>query len=78
MAVREKPSMRPRQLLAQKRTLVKPGAHNAPVARTKAHPADDLRTFAGFPEILALEREFLPSEEVSAKYAGAIGYRPET
>ena len=46
-------------------------------ARTKNHPAGDLHTFVGFPEVLALEKEFLPAEDVSAKYAGAIGYRAE-
>ncbi len=46
-------------------------------ARTKHHPAGDLHTFVGFPEVLALEKAFLPAEEVSAKYEGAIGYRAE-
>jgi 2-methylisocitrate lyase-like PEP mutase family enzyme len=45
-------------------------------AATKDHPAGDLHTFVGFPEILAFEREFLPPDEVSTRYAGSVGYRP--
>ncbi len=40
----------------------------------KEHPTGDLHGFMGFPEIRALEEEFLPSEDVIARYEGSIGY----
>lgn len=45
-------------------------------ARVKDHPAGNIHAFVGFAEFRKLEEEFLPSEEVLAKYEGAIGFRP--
>ena len=43
---------------------------------TKDHPTGNLHEFVGFPEIRALEEEFLPPEDVLARYEGSIGYKP--
>ena len=40
------------------------------------HPAGDLHAFVGFGKIRKFEEEFLPAEEVTKKYAGAVGYQP--
>jgi len=45
-------------------------------ARTRDHPAGNMHAFIGFSEIRKLEEEFLPSEEVLAKYAGSVGFQP--
>ena len=42
----------------------------------RQHPAGDLHAFVGFGEIKKLEEEFLPSEDVTKKYAGAVGFQP--
>jgi 2-methylisocitrate lyase-like PEP mutase family enzyme len=49
---------------------------NSFTQQTKDHPAGDLHSFVGFAEIRRLEEEFLPAEEVVAKYEGGIGYKP--
>ena len=41
-----------------------------------AHPTGNLHAFVGFPEIRALEEEYLPKEEVQKKYAKSLGYQP--
>jgi len=46
------------------------------IAATRDHPAGDLHTFVGFPEVLELEKAFLPAEDVSTRYEGSVGYRP--
>jgi 2-methylisocitrate lyase-like PEP mutase family enzyme len=45
-------------------------------ARTKDHPAGNMHAYIGFSEIKKLEEEFLPTEEVLAKYAGSVGFQP--
>lgn len=40
------------------------------------HPTADLHQFVGFPAIRQLEDEFLPREELDAKYDGSLGFRP--
>lgn len=40
------------------------------------HPVANLHEFVGFPEIRKLEQEYLPREELDAKYEGSIGFRP--
>lgn len=45
--------------------------------RMQGHPLEDFHSFIGFPAIMQLEREFLPEDELSTKYDGAIGYRPD-
>jgi 2-methylisocitrate lyase-like PEP mutase family enzyme len=45
-------------------------------ARVKDHPAGNIHAFIGFSEIKRLEEQYLPSEEVIAKYEGAIGFQP--
>ena len=40
------------------------------------HALADFNAFIGFPEIMALEREYLPAAEVESRYEGSIGYRP--
>jgi 2-methylisocitrate lyase-like PEP mutase family enzyme len=42
----------------------------------KGHPCADLHAFVGFPEIRALEAEFLPAEQIRRKYDGSLGFRP--
>ncbi|HEV7820523.1 MAG TPA: isocitrate lyase/phosphoenolpyruvate mutase family protein, partial [Burkholderiales bacterium] len=44
--------------------------------RHKQHPAGDLHAFVGFAEIKKLEHEFLAADEVTKKYAGAVGFQP--
>jgi 2-methylisocitrate lyase-like PEP mutase family enzyme len=40
------------------------------------HPMGDFHTFAGFDEVMALEREFMPEEELG-KYEDSVGHRPQ-
>jgi hypothetical protein len=40
------------------------------------HPCADLHAFVGFPAIRRLEDEFLPRDELDAKYDGSIGFKP--
>ena len=42
---------------------------------TKEHPIGDFHTFAGFDEIMELERQFMPEEELG-KYEDSVGHRP--
>lgn len=42
----------------------------------KGHPVADFHSFVGFPDIRKLEEEYLPSEDLSRKYEGSIGFRP--
>ena len=42
----------------------------------RQHTAGDLHAFVGFVEIKKFEEEFLPSDEVAKKYAGAVGFQP--
>ena len=42
----------------------------------RSHPAGDLHAFVGFGEIRRLEEAYLPAEDVQAKYAGSVGFRP--
>ena len=44
-------------------------------AEMKGHPAADFHTFVGFPEIMRLEREYLPQDELETKYQGSLGFR---
>lgn len=46
------------------------------LAEGKGHPTGDLHAFVGFPEIKALEEEYLPSEDVLKKYDGSLGFQP--
>lgn len=41
----------------------------------EGHPVGDFHRFVGFPAIRELEAEFLPEED-SAKYEGALGFKP--
>ena len=41
--------------------------------RLAQHPMSAFHQFAGFPEMKALEEEFLPADEVRKKYDGAVG-----
>ena len=45
-------------------------------SRHKDHPAGNMHAYIGFPEIRKLEEEFLPREEVLAKYEGSVGFQP--
>ena len=45
------------------------------LADVKSHPVGDFHGFMGFPEFMALEREFLPAAD--ERYEGTLGYRPE-
>ncbi len=40
------------------------------------HPMGDFHTFAGFDEIMELERKFMPQEELE-KYDDSVGHRPQ-
>lgn len=40
------------------------------------HPMGDFHTFAGFDEVMALEREFMPEEELG-KYEDSVGHKPQ-
>lgn len=42
----------------------------------KSHPMGDFHTFAGFDEVMDLERRFMPEEEL-AKYEDSVGHRPQ-
>ena len=44
-------------------------------ARFKEHPLANVHRFAGFDQVQAWEREFLPAEEQD-KYQDSVGYRP--
>ncbi|MCI3953548.1 MAG: carboxyvinyl-carboxyphosphonate phosphorylmutase [Burkholderiales bacterium] len=41
--------------------------------KLRDHPMGDHYTFAGFPAIKALEKQYLPAEELERKYQGATG-----
>ena len=43
----------------------------------KDHPTGDLHAFVGFSNIRALEKEYLPSEDVLKKYDGSLGFQPK-
>jgi len=45
-------------------------------ARTSTHPAGNMHAFIGFSDIRKFEEEFLPKQEVLAKYAGSVGFQP--
>ena len=42
----------------------------------REHPTGDLHAFVGFSEIKSLEKEFLPSKEVTERYQGSLGFQP--
>lgn len=42
----------------------------------KNHPMGDFHTFAGFDEVMDMERRFMPEEEL-AKYEDSVGHRPQ-
>ncbi len=46
------------------------------LAENEDHPTGDFHGFMGFPEFRELEAEYLPAEDLLARYDGAIGYRP--
>ena len=50
-------------------------AEDAFAARFKDHPLANVHAFAGFDQIQAWEREFLPAEDQD-KYANSVGYQP--
>jgi len=52
-----------------------PLAEEAFAARFKEHPLANVHAFAGFDQIQAWEKEFLPAED-QEKYAGSVGYQP--
>jgi 2-methylisocitrate lyase-like PEP mutase family enzyme len=43
---------------------------------TADHPVGNMHQFIGFPEIRKLEEEFLPEEDLIARYEGSLGYQP--
>ena len=47
------------------------------LAEGKDHPTGDLHSFVGFSDIKALEKEYLPSEDVLKKYDGSLGFQPK-
>jgi 2-methylisocitrate lyase-like PEP mutase family enzyme len=50
-------------------------AEEAFAARFKGHPLANVHAFAGFDQVQAWEREFLPAEDLD-KYRDSIGYQP--
>ena len=52
-----------------------PLAEDAFAARFKDHPLANVHAFAGFDQIQAWEREFLPAEDQD-KYENSVGYQP--
>ena len=52
-----------------------PLAEETFAARFKDHPLSNVHAFAGFDQIQAWEREFLPAEEQD-KYQDSVGYQP--
>ncbi len=52
-----------------------PLAEEAFAARFKDHPLANVHAFAGFDQIQAWEREFLPAEDQD-KYENSVGYQP--
>ena len=52
-----------------------PLAEEAFAARFTQHPLANVHAFAGFDQIQAWERDFLPAEEME-KYEDSVGYRP--
>jgi len=52
-----------------------PLAEDAFTARFKDHPLANVHAFAGFDQIQAWEREFLPAEDQD-KYENSVGYQP--
>jgi len=53
----------------------RPLAEEEFAARFKEHPLANVHRFAGFDQVQAWEREFLPAEEQD-KYQDSVGYRP--
>jgi len=43
----------------------------------KDHPVGNIHEFVEFDAFRAMEAEFLPAEEVLAKYEGSLGYQPK-
>jgi 2-methylisocitrate lyase-like PEP mutase family enzyme len=52
-----------------------PLAEEAFAARFKDHPLGNVHAFAGFDQIQAWEREFLPADDLE-KYRDSVGYQP--
>ena len=52
-----------------------PLAEEAFAARFKEHPLANVHAFAGFDQVQAWEREFLPAEDLD-KYKDSVGYQP--
>ena len=52
-----------------------PLAEEAFAARFKDHPLANVHAFAGFDQIQAWERAFLPAEDQD-KYENSVGYQP--
>jgi 2-methylisocitrate lyase-like PEP mutase family enzyme len=52
-----------------------PLAEEAFAARFKEHPLANVHAFAGFDQVQAWEREFLPAEDLD-KYEDSVGYQP--
>jgi len=48
------------------------------LAEVKDHPIGDFHGFMGFDTLWELEEQFLPAEEIVAKYEGSVGYQPPT
>ena len=46
------------------------------IERFADHPVGDSHTFTGFDEIMELEKEFMPDDELE-KYDGSVGHRPQ-
>jgi len=50
---------------------------NADNTAMRGHPLEDFHSFIGFPEIMRLEQDYLPANEIGTKYDGALGYHPD-
>ncbi len=46
------------------------------IRSVKGHPLEEFHEFAGFPQMKAMEEKYLPREQVDAKYANTLGYKP--
>lgn len=44
--------------------------------QSKGRPAANFHAYIGFPALRKLEEEFLPAEEMAARYAGSLGFKP--
>jgi 2-methylisocitrate lyase-like PEP mutase family enzyme len=44
------------------------------IAEMDGHPLQDFHGFIGWPEIMDLEREFLPEDDIQSRYEGSLGY----